>query len=768
MARDLVPHVERIFGLDHEGDYQSGDDSEMTYEAQVRAMIEDARDYSDQVRTPKREEYVLYYSGAEPALEEEGRSTIVATEVRDTILSIMPSMMRIFTAHEHVVEYIPSSQHMVAKAAEATEYVHNVFMEDNSGFLILHSIFKDALIKGEGVVKWWTDEEPHFETQKYEGLTQEQYQFVISMPNVEVIEAKPRQMQTLAPQPDGSQMPQMVPVVDLTIRVGKYENVHRVEAVPPDEFRIDRMAKGVCNAQLVGHERVATPSELIEMGYDRDTVEDHAGTNLVSVRWSMERTLRNEGLEQGHGNVDHNGGVLYGEYFIRIDKDGDGIAELRRICTMGDSDDIVSDEPATWPKFAFFCPDPEPHTAVGHSVTELVMDLQRIKSNLLRNSLDSIAATIFPRLAVVENMVNMDDVLNTEMGAPIRVRSADAVNQLNTQFIGEAPMTMIQYLDMVRAQRTGITDASKGLDPAALQSTTMKGVDMVITGAQERIELIARIFAETGMKDMFKGLLREVIENPNPGRTIKIADSWIPVQPDTYDPAMGVRVNPSLGRGSDMDRFAILTQVMAKQELIMQTMGIDNDMVSPIEYRNTLQDLLAIGSIKNVDRYFKAVSLEQIQQRMQQKAQAAQQDPALIVALNEREKLRQATVKAVADDGFRHEKLHTDDQFRRDKLEVDSTLKGASESLKAVAQHHQQDKQHAHEKDIKNADQAHDAFGKGVDHQQHTDKLQQADRHKALDAHLQRQSLEDKMTSAESDREQLREAGTKSEGSSAT
>lgn len=783
MARDLVPVTERMFGNLHDDrSIYDGDDGGMDYASQVRAMIDDARDFEEQMRAPKRELFIRYYEGLEPELEDEGRSTIVATEARDTVLSILPSLMRIFTAHENVCEFIPTTPDMVAKAEEAIVYVNWVFMEDNPGFLSLYGVFKDALIKSEGILTWWTEQNDVRKTHTYKGITEEQFQFLVSE-----CAADPEKYQItrhenfLGNGPDGP-----AKLYNCILVCKKKENVHRVEAIPPDEFRIDRLAKSVKTAQLVGRERVVTVSDLVELGLDEEEVEEHAGASMFSAGWTAEKSLRNEGLELGFNNAgSQNEGVLYGEYYIRIDQDGDGIAELRKICTIGDTHDIVFDEEVDAAKFAYFCADPEPHTALGHGIVELVMDLQKIKSNLLRSGLDSIASTIFPRHVVVENMVNMDDVLNTETGAPIRARSIEAVKQLEQTFIGDAPMQMMAYLDQIRQQRTGISEASKGLDPKALQSTTMKGVDMVVTGAQERIELIARILAETGMKDTFRGLLREVSDNPNYERTIKVAGKWVPIRPD-YDPAMGVRVNPSLGRGSDMDKMLVLTQVIAKQEMIMQTLGPDNPLCSPVEWRNAMQDLLSLGGMKNMERFFKAVTPDDVKAMSDNAQQAKQMDPGFILASNEREKLRLAAVKHVNDDDFRHTKLETDDNFRRDKLEVDSTLKGASEGMRHIAQANQQENQQAHEQATQMAEHNHasennllgiqsdhikqstqmayDTMHKVKDHAHEASQQQatidQGDRHKSIDAHLQRQSLEDKVTTAKETNDTRREIGT--------
>ena len=250
--------------------------------------------------------------------------------------------------------------------------------------------------------------------------------------------------------------------------------------------------------------------------------------------------------------------IQYGEWFIRIDKDGDGVPELRKICTVGDGDTIIMDEPTPRAKFALFCPDPEPHTAIGHGVAEQVEDLQSIKTNILRNTLDALASTILPRLVVVDTMCNMDDVRNNELGSIIRVKQPEAVTALQQPPIGQVPIQLLEYLDLIGNRRTGVTEQSKGLDPKALQSTAKEGVGLLVTGAQERIELVARTLAETGFRDLFRGLLQEIIENPIPERMIRLRGKWTKVVPDQYDATMDVEVNPAIGRGSDQDRLQML------------------------------------------------------------------------------------------------------------------------------------------------------------------------------------------------------------------
>ncbi len=681
--------------MDMRGNPRTGQ-MEDTYSWRVRMLIEDARQYDRTYRRPAREQFARYYNGDEPFLDEDGRSTIVITDVRDTILAIMPSLMRIFTARQNPVEFVPNFKDAAPKAEEATDYVRHCFMEDNPGFMIIHDLLKDSLIKGEGIVKWWTDVEQEVTYQHYHNLSAEEVAFVLQQyPQAEVVRQQP------TPGPTGI-------VFELEIKLLKSKPLLRVVNVPPEEYRIDRRAKNVKTAKLVGHERVETVSDILKMGYTEDEIESFRGLSSASLQWNEERTLRNRGLAEDAMYPDINDCIMFGEYWVQIDSDGDGIDELHYIHTMGDNDIIMRDEIVDTKNILQLTPDPEPHTHAGHSVTELVNDLQKIKTNLMRNSLDSLAQTIYPRLKIMENMVNVDDVLNTELGAPIRVRDMGAVEQLEHHFIGDAPLNFMNYLDLIATKRTGISDASKGLDPKALQSTTMKGVDMVISGAQERIELIARILAETGFKDLYKGLLLEITRNPNHDRCIKIRGEFVQVTPSTYDPTMSVQVNPAIGRGSDQDRINLLMMIKATQEQIIQLMGPANPVVSPNEYLNTMQDILSLAGFKQVDRYFKPVPPEVLQAMSQPKP-----DPALIVAQNEQEKVRSKVAKDVSDKEFQNRKLEMDDEFRKMKLALDVITQKNTTEAGVDAAHVQnlydiisQDKEHAHEKDMQTADHA--------------------------------------------------------------
>jgi hypothetical protein len=324
---------------------------------------------------------------------------------------------------------------------------------------------------------------------------------------------------------------------------------------------------------------------------------------------------------------------------------------------------------------ALACPDPEPHSIVGHSIAELIADLQIIKSNLLRGALDSLAQSIWPRIWGVDNLVNWDDVLNQAIGAPIRVKDPSAIGQFQYQFVGQPAFEMMDRLDAIRMARTGITEQSKGLDPKALQSTTLKGVEMIVSGAQERIELVARTMAWTFMTDLFSGLLQEVVDHPSPERVIKLRGEYVPMNPDQFDATMNCVPHAGLGKGSDTDRYMMLNTVLAKQELIVQSMGPQNPFVTPVEYRNALEDLLLVGGMRESERYFAAADETKIAEFFKQLA--GKEDPNMVLAKAEADKVRAEIIKILADARVKSEDMVMKDDRERDKFEGEAFLKAA-------------------------------------------------------------------------------------------
>lgn len=677
--------MERVFGnavgaenhhIDQEGD---------EYTLKVRAMIDDAVSYEEEYLSRARDENMKYYYGQYPTLNGSdnsnkpynsfdelpedhapNRSSIVSTDVRDTVMSIMPSLMRIFTSNEHVVNFQPNSEEQTEIAKQQTQYVNHVLMEDNDGFTLIHGVCKDALTARYAAVIVRTDNTHEVMEQTFQNITTEQLQTVIyEAPDVEVVEVV-----------QDEQDPSIIELVTLRYTKSKPEII--VDPIPPEELRIDRHAKSARQSRLLGWDRVETKSELRKRGYPDELLDD--ATSAGSNDYSDERYMRNNGLTSDQSMVD---GVLFGEWYIRVDSDGDGIDELRYITTVGAGRIIVEDYAVPNQKIVLFSSDPTPHTAIGESIADAIKDIQKIKTNVIRGILDNLAEANNPKTVVNELLVNIDDALNDEMGAVIRTRGSvnDTVGFAKTPFIGKDSMDVVNYLDSLRASRTGITEASKGLDPDAMQSTALAGVNAIIEGAQERIELIARILAETGLKELYKVILREVTENPNPKRTIEVNGKWVDMPLSMFDPTLKCKVNPNMGRGSDMVRMQMLQTVGAYQKEVLGQFGIKNSVVTPNHALNTLADMMEMANMRDTSRYFQYMEEEELKALRQEPDEPS---PELLLAQAELEKVKKDLIIADAklvlaqkDQQFKIEKTALDDDFRRDKMGAEIAVKAA-------------------------------------------------------------------------------------------
>jgi hypothetical protein len=665
----LPPPTERMFDNSGVGNGSSAPEHDTSdpeqYEYLVRALIDDAKSFEDETLAPDREDNLEYFYGDKPAIEnvdEDGNptsSTVVSTDVRDTVMAIMPSLIRIFTSPEHIVFCQPNYEGQEDLAQQQTDYLEYVFWEDNNGFMLLHDAFKDALATKTCVLYWYTDMAEEPKTQEFQNLSMEEYQLLLSEG------AEP----TAEPIPDEMNPDQ---IASVTMTWMEEKPIIKIEGVPLDEFRVSRDAKSVDDATLIGFDTTVRKGKLVALGYDEDELEEHLGGRTDN--FAADRSFRNAGLEET--SVLEKNEIRYGEYFIRIDKDGDGIDELRRICTVGDNHHILEDNAVQYATFAVGCPDPRSHTLVGDCPADLVKDIQRIKTNMLRGSLDSLAQSIWSRVVFNEQLVNTDDVLNDEIGAAIRTKGspAETVMSLPSEFVGQPVFAMFDAMERLRQQKTGISDASKGLDPKALQSTALSGVDAIISGAQERIELIARLMAETLLKPLFKGLLREITNSPNQERTIQLRGKWTKVSPSTFDANTRISVNPTLGKGSDISRLMALQEIKQTQLMIIEKFGLKNPVVGPQEMMNTINDMMAIANVKNFARYFKPIddaTMEQINATPDEPA------PEMVLAQAEMEKTRAKVAADIAKGDQADKKLRWEDDFRRDELALKSILNAA-------------------------------------------------------------------------------------------
>lgn len=648
------------------GSDESMDDEEFRYV--VKQAIESAQTYIDSYLAPARERAVDYYLGKPFGNEEDGRSRVILTEVRDTVLAMLPSLLRIFTSTDKVIEFVPQKQEDVEVADQATDLINYIFMQENSGFRVMHDAMKDALIEKTGILTWYKTDEERVEYYSYSQLTPDEFSFITNDQDVEV----DGYTETLDMETGEAKIEMSIRRV---VRTPKYI----VECIPPEQFLIDNEASSIDTALYVGRRKLATVSELVEMGYDREVIEENAGTGGFET--NGEALSRNPADQSFFGftnsNDESTDKVFYVESYIRVDKDGDGIAELHRVCSIGNGAYILYDEVVSDVPFALLEPDPTPHTIFGQSVADQTMDLQLTKSSIMRNTLDSLAQSIHPRTVVVEGQVNLDDVMNVETGAIIRARAPGMVAPLVQPFVGQQALGVMAYLDEIKTQRTGISRASQGLDADSLQSTTRAGVQAQLSSSHERIEMIARLFAD-GFKRCFKGLLKLVVQNQDKAKIIRLRNKFVPIDPRGWNPDMDMIVNIALGRGSDDQRIVFLTQIAQKQEMIIEKYGPYNPMVSLGQYRNTLAKIIQLSGFQDPSQFIKEVDPKEVQAFVQQQQQGAKKpDPAQLLAEVEAEKIKADIVINAAKLELERQKAISDADLSRDKLYIDTIIKSA-------------------------------------------------------------------------------------------
>ena len=585
------------------------DGGEMTGElvqSLVMSELSEAVSFIDTEVSLVRAEATARYRGDPYGDETDGQSTVVSMDVRDSVLGLLPDLLRIYTSGDTVVSYEPESANTVEMAQAATDYANYVFSRDNDGFAILHSTFKDALIRKTGFVKFWWDEAIRVTTEHYSGLDPLAL-FVLEqdteVEEIRVTELKGDDNQVLDPF-TGKQ----TPLVDAEVKRRTKRGRVALAALPPEELLIDRRARSMKPGEftIIAHRSMKTMSDLVALGYDADELHDEATS--TELDYQQEAIARNPFSMTlgGVGGTLPNSRVLYTESYMHLDLDGDGITELVRICTVGSSYRIIDIEPFDHVPFAAFHCDPEPHTFFGLSLYDVTQDIQRIKTHVWRNSLDSLAQSIHPRMAAVEGQVNFDDLLNNEVGSIIRMRQAGAVQQLDTAFVGQAAFPMLDYIDGVREMRTGVSKASMGLDPSIMQSTTKDAVTNTISQSQGRVELIARVLGD-GMGQLFKGILHLIVKNQDRTRMIQLRGKWVEMDPRMWVSDLNVCVNIALGGGTNETKIGVLQMIAQKQEQIFMQLGPQNPIVSVSQYANTLKRMIEYAGFKDSSAFFNDV-----------------------------------------------------------------------------------------------------------------------------------------------------------------
>jgi hypothetical protein len=662
---------------------------ESTLKAIVANEVRRAVGYVGGTIANEREKALNYYYGRPFGNEVEGRSQFVSTDVADVIEAVMPSIVKIFTAGDDVVKFEPQGPEDEEAAQQATDYCNWIFNRDNDGFLILYDWIKDALLQKMGAVKAWWDEREDVTEETYQGLTDLELQQLLQDPEVEPVEhtAYPDPLAAyqpqavaegpsppLAPGQPPAEPPPVAMLHDVKLkRTAKLGSV-KIVAIPPEEFIVSPGARDRADARLMGHRKRTTRTRLKEEGYDPKIVDDIPATDDVDISGEgLSRRKDEDGADAYSDTLDKTSEwVWVTECYIRVDYDGDGKAELRKVTVAGpgETSSVLDNEPVEDSPFFFLCPIRTPHKLIGRSLADLVMDIQLLKSTLQRQLLDNMYLVNAPQTVIIEGQVNLDDLLTRRPGGVVRAKSQGAVEPLVTQPMLAPALQAIEYVDSIRETRTGVTRYNQGLEADSLNKTAT-GVNRIFSAAQERIEMIARVFAETGVKDLFRGILRLVSKHQQKARIVRLRNNWTPMDPREWNTNMDMSVSVGLGTGNKDQMLAHIIAIMQLQEKMVAAGGMGS-LVTPINIYNAASDVVKNSGLKSEDRYFSDPKKAPPQQpkpdpEMQKLQAQIQGDQA----------------KAQSDLMLQREKQQSEMQLKREQMMLDFQLKQEELQIKA-------------------------------------------------------------------------------------
>jgi hypothetical protein len=525
-------------------------DSEILNSIETKAN--ESYGYMSSTLNAEREQALDYYLGKPYGNEVDGRSQVVTRDTLETIEWMLPSLLKIFTAGDKAVEFQPKGAEDVDAAEQETSYVNHVVMQQNDSFMTLYTFFKDALMMKTGYVKIYWDTKEDVIEDTYANLSEEELVMLAQDKGVEIVSAEQTELG-----------------YNITVkRVTKNGRVC-IEPVPPEEILVDMACRKVdlSDANFIEHRTRKTISDIRLMGFD---VED----NIADYDESTEdggiaeaRNLYDEDADGYEGADPSTRMVWFRDVTIRIDSDGDGIAELMRYYIVGDK--ILYRAKAENVYYAALCPLPMPHRHVGLSLADLVQDVQLIRSTIMRQYLDGLYLSNNGRYAISDR-VNLDDMLVSRPGGIVRVQGdpGASIMPLVHPNTGAGAIEGLTYLDSQKEARTGITKYNQGLDANSLNKTAT-GINQIMGAAQQRMELVARIFAESGVKRMFQ-LTHELLKKHADKATIfRLNNKWVPVDPRQWQTRTDMTIAVGLGTGNKDAQLAHLMSILQVQREAM-------------------------------------------------------------------------------------------------------------------------------------------------------------------------------------------------------
>lgn len=655
-------------------------DSELA--ALIRSELYDSAGYHQSELSASRRNALDRYLGRPYGDEEAGKSSVVSRDTLEVVETILADLIPIFAGTDNYVTFEPNDPDDAPAAEQETEYVNYVVSKECDGFQVFHDWFKDALLSKNGVCTWWWEENERTEVETYRRLTDEELQAVLSDDGAEPVEHSQYTEQAEIPDPmTGQTLITEVTLHDVRIARTFPRGEPKIYVIPPEEFYISRNARSIEEATFCAYRFRKTVSELRDAGYSESDIERLNTTeDEDNADWQSEDYYRDVHLDANSDmdeeSEDSMRRVWLYTCYVRADYDGDGKAELRRVVYAQDI--IFENEPVDHDMpFASLCPVPMPHRFHGQSVADLVEDIARIKTTLWRQMLDNVYLSNNPMKEVVSGQVNIDDLLTARVGGLVRTKQPGMVREIVTTPMVAPALQALEFTDQVREHRAGISRYNQGLDPDTLNKTAT-GVQLIQNAAMKRVEMIARIFAETGVKRLFLGIHEMLQKNQNKEQVIRLRNQWVSVNPSEWRRRENMTVTVGLGTGNKDQQLLHLNTILAFQE---KAMAGGLSLVTEKNIYNALSKLVENAGLKDPELYFTDPT------QAAQQPQPEQQDPTVAAlemqAQVEAQRNQVEMQKAQMQSQTKQAELESRERIEAAKLEQEAVLKREEMQLEA-------------------------------------------------------------------------------------
>ena len=649
--------------------------------AQIEAQENIAYGVNDSALSNDRAEAIDYYLGQPFGNEEEGRSQVVSYDVQDTIESALPQLLKVFVAGDKVVQFDPKGPEDQEAAEQETDYINHVVMEQNEGFKIFYVWFKDALLSKNGYVKVYAEEEEEEEEYEYKGLTDAQLQMLASDEGTEVLE------HTGYPDPSVNMdvvyqqaamngvdpATVMQPMLhDVKLKVTEKETEIHIENVAPENMMISVEVNGpnLQDAKFVQHREVMQLADIAET-FDKPL--EYIKSIMSDLRDTFEEESNARDIyDEEYDRAIESQEALVKDTYIKLD------GERYRVVVLGNT--VLYKEKCEYVPFACITPMIMPHRHIGRSYADLTMDIQLIKSTLIRGQLDNMYLANNGRYAISDR-VNLDDMLTSRPGGIVRVDGdpGTGIMPLSHPPLPASSFGMVEYMDSMKEKRTGITAYNQGLDSNSLNKTAT-GVAQIMNASQQRIELVARTFAETGVKELFKlvhYLVRTTLTKPD---IIRLRNKWVEVDPREWKARKDLSISVGLGAGNKDQQLVHLTSILQ-----MQKEAIQVGLTSPEKIYNALAKLTQNAGFKNPEEFWTnpANTPEQEGEQKPSEAEIMVQGQLQIEQQKAQAQLQQEQVRSQNDVIIEREKIAAQAELERFKAQLKAETDLAIAQIKA-------------------------------------------------------------------------------------